>query len=205
MIGSILISFHCAFIVVRQDVSADRFTQGIERLRSICRAAGLRPFVLTPAMFGLYMKWCQPQLYLDLLEYRHVVFGEDPMMSAPRPNAMDLERAQLDQLLNAMLAPAVVAAWADDFVVDEWAVLAWRSLFLTLLMDTGTVHSHDDAKASCRERYPSLCAQIEAISKRRDKTAAHAFLRDQARALDERAAGYSPGSSVSQTEHHQHA
>jgi hypothetical protein len=194
IILSVILSYATSFIILTDDIPLSTLQDKLEEIRAICRAQDIQPRIMTRSVFCYYLQYYRPQVCLNLLKNRQVLFGADLLEQMAEPNAQSLADELLNQTLNIMLAPARHVPTHSSRTKDQaWTVDAWRGAFLRLYFDAGMVGSHRPSVQACQLRYPELCSEIRQLAENREggedhAHAVHALLRRSAFEINEKIA-----------------
>jgi len=192
-IHSLTLAYVDAYLVLKADLPATDAVRVLKNIRSICRASGVCPMILTPGLFEYFLVSYRPRRNLDLQRHRHVMFGRDLVGNVGPPTAQSCARALLDQTLNALLAPATCVLYPAGILnSDHRLTSVWRSMFIKLYLDTGAVGSHTSSLDRCRTLYPELCSEIDQLCTSRHTTdrtirSTHQLLRSLSWDIDKKA------------------
>ena len=185
-ICSVVLGYSTSFVVLKDGMLPAAAKRALDGIRNICRASGIQPLILTSSMFEYFVREYRPQHYFELQNYRHILFGEDPLPKLTKPAAEAFAQSLLNQSLNIMVAPAYHAyQGASGAMSKHWTSAAWKSMFLKLYLDAGVVGLYERCMGMCQERYSDLCEDIQTLSQGHgsdDRLArlAHALLRQNA-------------------------
>jgi hypothetical protein len=194
IILSVILSYSTSFIILRDDNPLSTLKDRLEEIRAICRANDIQPRIMTRSVFCYYLQFYRPQVCLNLLNYRHVLFGADLLEQIAEPSAQSLADELLNQSMNVMLAPARHVPPHSSRIQDQaWTVDAWRGVFLRLYFDAGMIGSQRPNAQACQLRYPELCREIRQLAENREAGddhahAVHALLRRSALEINEKIA-----------------
>ncbi len=181
VISAVILSFSTSIVVLRGGLSRSALENGLDLIRAVCRANDIQPRIFTPELLEYYLRVFRPILFLELCEYRHILFGQDSLPDMMLPDEGCLAADLLQQSLNIMLTPArVVGAFMegghdhDLRYIEVWIGRAWQYAFLLLYLDTGQIGSYDRSIKAVTLQYPELAGEIDRLKNHDEAGEAHA-------------------------------